>query len=205
MDNQQPSIKLNAKKYFLEKGTQYGPYIVTETDVEVIRKSGKLERLTRTTLVVTGDEILQRAAYIVKFQKIYDEKLKTDTHQFGLRNYLYRISKRGATDRGHNYDLTFEEHQKLIYKDCAYCGAPPKKSSNNLIIKRGKIHDPYLYFNGVDRIDNEKGYNTDNCVPCCTTCNYMKRMLSVEEFLAHISRIYKFNEGSTTIPKGSTL
>jgi len=60
--------------------------------------------------------------------------------------------------------------------------------------------------NGIDRIDSSKGYTIDNCVSCCTECNYAKHEMSVDEYKSFIQRVYNFLilKGSTTIPEGST-
>ena len=52
----------------------------------------------------------------------------------------------------------------------------------------------YIY-NGVDRKDNNLGYTIDNCVPCCHRCNSMKSNLSYQNFIQHISNIYKTTMG----------
>ena len=36
---------------------------------------------------------------------------------------------------------------------------------------------------GLDRVDNSRGYQADNVVPCCADCNYMKGQMSQEAFL----------------------
>lgn len=46
--------------------------------------------------------------------------------------------------------------------------------------------------NGVDRIDSNKGYTKDNCVPCCKICNQMKSNIDIGTFLTQISKIYNF-------------
>lgn len=43
--------------------------------------------------------------------------------------------------------------------------------------------------NGVDRIDNNKGYEFNNCVPCCGDCNIAKHKLSLNEFISHARKI----------------
>jgi hypothetical protein len=53
---------------------------------------------------------------------------------------------------------------------------------------RSRTHE-YAY-NGIDRVDNFKGYEIDNCVPCCYICNYAKRDMSKDQFLAWVKRIY---------------
>jgi hypothetical protein len=37
---------------------------------------------------------------------------------------------------------------------------------------------------------------TGNVVPCCSTCNYMKRTMGAEEFLSHVRRICRHTEGT---------
>ena len=53
----------------------------------------------------------------------------------------------------------------------------------------------YVY-NGIDRIDNNKGYTIDNIVPCCAKCNYAKGKLTLQEFKELIEGIYnhRFND-----------
>lgn len=57
--------------------------------------------------------------------------------------------------------------------NCEYCGTKEKL--------------------GVDRIDNTKGYIKGNCVTCCKWCNMMKKNLSVEDFIKHITKIYDWS------------
>lgn len=56
-------------------------------------------------------------------------------------------------------------------KACVYCGAVERV--------------------GIDRVDHTiRDYaNKDNCVPCCSLCNYMKKTFSLEKFLSHIELI----------------
>ncbi|HEC67150.1 MAG TPA: hypothetical protein ENI23_17875 [bacterium] len=53
---------------------------------------------------------------------------------------------------------------------------------------------------GLDRVDNKKGYELENCVPCCKICNSMKMTMDKDEFLKHIKRIadFKFMQGVVT-------
>ena len=43
------------------------------------------------------------------------------------------------------------------------------------------------------RMDSKLDYTLDNCVPCCKTCNYLKKDLTFEEFKSHTNKIYEFN------------
>lgn len=72
--------------------------------------------------------------------------------------------------------------------NCHYCGIAPQS-----IASPGKQYTEALVtfyiYNGIDRVDNTKGYTLDNCVTCCINCNRAKMDRSLEEFLAHVTRI----------------
>lgn len=94
-------------------------------------------------------------------------------------------------------DCDFETFYKLSQQNCYYCDSQPtlifnvgrRRSSNNQL-KYGNF-----VYNGLDRLNNSIGHSIGNIVPCCWTCNYMKRTLTVEEFLTHISKIYNNTKG----------
>ena len=89
--------------------------------------------------------------------------------------------KRSAKARNHKWDLTKKEFELLIEQPCFYCGAPPSLKYKNL---RGGI-----LMNGIDRIDNAKGYSIDNCCSCCSRCNVAKWAMSRDEFTAMVKAI----------------
>ncbi len=101
-----------------------------------------------------------------------------------------RQYKKNATNRKLGYNLTENEFKEITQKDCHYCGAEP-----NNISKDYKRNGEYKY-NGIDRIDNSKGYTIDNIVPCCRTCNSAKGTKTIQEFKSWVINIY-----STTINK----
>jgi len=105
---------------------------------------------------------------------------------FGLANTRERISryKSNAKNRGLEWNLTEEQFTKLTKQNCYYCGAKPKNQS-----KRKWQNGSYAC-NGLDRIDNTKGYTIDNVVPCCKDCNAAKGKLTLQEFKDLIKRIY---------------
>lgn len=102
-----------------------------------------------------------------------------------------------------SFELTLDDWTSLIHSNCAYCGAPP--SSKNQYTNKRKTKPEIFYMNGIDRVDPNKGYIKSNCVPCCSKCNRMKWDLQKDEWVQHMKQILAFlNEGSTTIPEGST-
>jgi hypothetical protein len=100
------------------------------------------------------------------------------------KNRVIGRYKREATKRGLEWDLSDEQFFNIVTRCCVYCGIPPSTEYSR------QSNGSFTY-NGVDRINNEIGYRTDNVAPCCNTCNFMKRIWSKDYFLSHISKIYK--------------
>jgi 5-methylcytosine-specific restriction endonuclease McrA len=93
------------------------------------------------------------------------------------KDNLYEIYKLGAKKRKLTFDLTERKFWDLTNKNCFYCGATSAETKNK--------------FMGVDRINNKSGYVVENCVPCCSRCNWMKKDMNLEEFFIQISRIFR--------------
>ena len=101
----------------------------------------------------------------------------------GLNNFICQ-NKRGAQRRGYDWELTKEQVMILTKRSCHYCDQSPSQ-----IKKSVSLRGHYIY-NGIDRIDNSKGYTIDNVVPCCKTCNYAKHKLSQGKFKEWISAVH---------------
>lgn len=102
---------------------------------------------------------------------------------------MYRILARyklDARNRNHSWELSKAEFRILTSSNCYYCGAVPSN------IKRTDKNNYLLYeyiYNGIDRVDNTKGYTKDNCVACCTICNLAKRNMSLDTFITWIENL----------------
>jgi len=83
----------------------------------------------------------------------------------------YNSYKGNAKQRGYSFNLTKEQFAEIIHKPCTYCGMEDS--------------------GGVDRVDNSIGYEIDNCVPCCTICNYGKHTMTAQEFSDYLFRAGK--------------
>ena len=97
----------------------------------------------------------------------------------------YSSLKTGARIRGYELSISLEEFGSLVRQNCYYCGAPPQN-----IRKSSKGNGSFVY-NGIDRIDNSRGYVSGNVVACCKKCNFAKRDMSQEEFKQWVRRIYE--------------
>lgn len=104
-------------------------------------------------------------------------------------NSKYAQYRHGATSRNLDFKLTIEEFSKLTTSNCYYCNSEPKIT--NFVNKKAKTIRKWTYcLNGIDRIDNNIGYITNNCVPCCSQCNSAKMDYSFPEFKSWINKIY---------------
>lgn len=105
------------------------------------------------------------------------------------RNSLLSSYKHGAKSRGLAWELTVEQFTELTKQPCYYCGVEPAY----ILRVRTEGAGDYVY-NGIDRLDNGKGYLPDNVVPCCKICNQAKSDRSYEEFINWITHIYNIHK-----------
>jgi hypothetical protein len=101
-----------------------------------------------------------------------------DKSIFGKHKKLASTYIRGALDRDLDFRLTPDQFAKLVEGDCHYCGAKP----------RYKAADR-CETNGIDRSDSKIGYELDNCVSCCTTCNLAKRDMRLDDFQEWLKQV----------------
>lgn len=106
--------------------------------------------------------------------------------QSAIVNKIYLAYKTQAKERNYSFSISLDQFKSLIFQNCFYCGAT---LSN---IKKTKVKNneaTFVKYNGIDRLDNLIGYEINNCVPCCKTCNIMKLDHSTTDFLEHIKKI----------------
>lgn len=113
---------------------------------------------------------------------------KNRIDKFGeqAKKELFRNYKTNAIRRKLQFTLSFKNFMKLTQQNCHYCGLIPKQ-----IYKSDVDNGDYIY-NGIDRINNKKGYTKKNVVPCCKMCNMSKYNHTKKEFLEWITRVYLY-------------
>lgn len=107
----------------------------------------------------------------------------------GAFRQIVNIYKGGAVGRGLQWDLSDEFVWEIMQRNCRYCDTPPCNTR--------KINLRTFVHNGIDRVDNNKGYVQDNVVPCCTNCNMLKIDMTEIDFFNKIKDIcinLKLNE-----------
>ena len=90
----------------------------------------------------------------------------------------------------HSGNLKFEDFFELSKLPCFYCASPPYQEHKKYGARKTKYSDGYIFiYNGLDRINNNKGYDLDNVVPCCKKCNWMRHAQTTDEFFERIAKI----------------
>jgi|WetSurSiteA1Bulk_404760.scaffolds.fasta_scaffold00264_17 hypothetical protein len=102
------------------------------------------------------------------------------------KNELFWRYTSSAKRKNIVFSLTKEEFLEITSKNCFYCGLEPFK------VKNSKWDNGNYIFNGIDRLDNTKGYIESNVVPCCWTCNQAKHEMMVTDFYEWSDRLYEY-------------
>lgn len=119
------------------------------------------------------------------WRKEHARKLNILPEGVAAFNALISAMKRGAKNRGLRWGLTDKQVASLTKRPCYYCGARPSQVSSPT-----PDTGAYIY-NGLDRVDNDEGYVEENVVPCCKMCNYAKQTMTVGEFKAWATKLYR--------------
>ena len=101
----------------------------------------------------------------------------------GSLSCLINNYRQGAKNRKLNYELTRDQFRDLTKRNCYYCGKEPNNK-----IKGHRSNGEYIY-NGIDRKDNNRGYDYFNCVSCCAECNRSKLDNSYYNFINWVEKI----------------
>lgn len=100
------------------------------------------------------------------------------------KNKVYGDYVRNARSRGREFKLSFDEALKLFERNCHYCGSEPMTPKYT--------PSGTFYYNGIDRVDNDIDYITENVVTCCHGCNFAKASMPYEAFIRWLDQIAKY-------------
>lgn len=98
-------------------------------------------------------------------------------------NSLIGVYQASAKRKNFEFTLTNEQFREITSSNCYYCGIEPKQIS-----KITKGITSYIY-NGIDRMNNNKGYTIENSVACCKECNFLKSSRNMKEFCDLVNKI----------------
>jgi hypothetical protein len=111
---------------------------------------------------------------------VLDESIWPDSKSAPYTHYLSRALKKNL-----EFTLTKEEFINFTNDDCFYCD----KSAS------------MFHSNGVDRLNNNSGYTTSNCVSCCSECNFMKGALTRRQFIETCKKVAEHLINDLAIPE----
>lgn len=117
----------------------------------------------------------------------YEKMLKIESKRVRERNYkaeaftnkhvIWNHYVKGAKKRNIDFKLSKDKFNALIILPCFYCN----------YYKNGEV-------NGIDRVDNNKGYIENNVVSCCLMCNSAKGTQHPQEFIDKLYLIYNHSK-----------
>jgi hypothetical protein len=111
--------------------------------------------------------------------------------------------KQDARERDLTCELTLAEFVDISTSDCYSCGQIDTK--NQVQYRSNKKSVRYTWkANGLDRIDNSRGYDIYNILPCCKRCNQARNDMSIALFFDLVRRIALKNN-LINIPTTTTL
>jgi len=120
------------------------------------------------------NEIPENQERYAKYRKEHSQipEVKAAKVQHG-KEYIRMTTPRfksainGAKNAHHTWSLTQSEWESYISPICGYCHGPSNKTGS-----------------GLDRMDNDKGYEVGNVISCCMRCNRMKgKFLTYSEMM----------------------
>jgi hypothetical protein len=108
-----------------------------------------------------------------------------EKHPERMRSLTSRFSV--CRHRAKRFDLPFgldlAQFDAISSQPCVWCGGWTNMDGDH----------PY---SGLDRIDNDGGYTTGNCQPCCGICNRMRNRLTVDQFIDRMRLIISRLDGA---------
>ena len=105
-----------------------------------------------------------------------------DKNKSGKINFYkqsYKVYKKSVeTERNIEFHLKEKEYNYFKQGNCYYCGQREFSRPN---------------FIGIDRINSSIGYIYENCVSCCSCCNYLKKEYDFVYFMMKVLKIERKN------------
>lgn len=117
-------------------------------------------------------------------QRCWDDDNK---HRHQTPKYRYNQAVRDAKKRNKEWTITLEEYISIIEKSCYYCN--------------DQMFGHSVSGFGLDRLNNQLGYHTNNVVQCCKVCNIIRgNFLDIEETKEVILAILDYRKIKNIFP-----
>jgi hypothetical protein len=109
---------------------------------------------------------INRIEHIMTHLKLFKGNLHREDFK-DILNVKYSKYTARANEKGIVFELSKKEFNEKIKEDCYLCG---KKTTD-------------YHKNGLDRVDNDKGYTEINIKSCCGNCNMLKINYTYESLI----------------------
>lgn len=122
----------------------------------------------------------RKKQYLIRYRRDNLEKVK-QSQRNSYRKPIGRFKKsmKHAKERGIDWNLSFKDFINISNQPCYYCS--------------NKFCKPVEVGSGLDRLDNSRGYESSNVVPCGKNCNTLRsNLLSPEETKIAIDAVLAF-------------
>lgn len=92
----------------------------------------------------------------------------------------YKSYQRGAHSRCLSFNINLAMASALFSGACRYCDSTAEDLGERLL--------------GIDRVNNDRGYEASNVVSCCSICNSMKSTLPALIFVNHCTKVFRTHQ-----------
>lgn len=168
-------------------GQRFGRLLVIEMAPQIKKKQvlWKCKCDCGNEVIVNRREL--KAGHTKSCGCLHKELLRKPPGEAALTQ-LFNSYKGAARRRNYEFRLTRDEFKSLVTSNCYYCGKPPER------VQYGKNHSyGGLQRNGIDRVNNTKGYILENVVPCCLHCNMSKGVSTLDVFRVRLEKRVQSN------------
>lgn len=121
---------------------------------------------------INQEVFIKKIEHIMTQSKFIDGKLYDKCFN-NSKSTNYKHYALNAARRKIEFNLDKKTFLYLIHHNCYLCG---KKTDDE-------------HQNGIDRVDNNKGYILENVQPCCGNCNFIKNKFSLETIFDKFKKI----------------
>lgn len=112
------------------------------------------------------------SSWYIQNKEIQIKKAREWKQANPLKSQYLRYKER-AVKKNIDFNIDLDDFVSYVKEPCVYCGF------NGGIL-------------GLDRIESALGYTTDNVVPCCKVCNYMKFDHTLENWFSYMHQVLEY-------------
>ena len=171
----------------LGKGIQYHP---SRVSLNVQCDCGTIKTVLLRSLLSGGTRTCGQCDLHYKLPRNIGNTNLSDDIKNRLLKTAYSKIKSSAKGRNIDFELSLEIIIKLIQLSCFACG----DQWSSYVTQRYKGERYTLYYNGLDRINNNLGYTANNVITLCKPCNRIKNDQNLEDMLRRAEGLLKLGK-----------